>query len=74
MLSCSRCEYSSNIWKIILQGKIYYHNLDKGELIAIDPETLNVLQVTRVETDGVMFSDGEMLGVVTSTNDVSWLQ
>lgn len=41
--------------------------------MAIDTNTLTIQKVVRIEVEGVMFSDGEQLGIVTATRDVSFV-
>ncbi|XP_046683725.1 E3 ubiquitin-protein ligase MYCBP2 isoform X4 [Homalodisca vitripennis] len=56
-------------WLGFAQGQLYYRSLDKGELVTIDTTSLTVQQVVRIEVDGMMFSDGDQLGIVTATRD-----
>uniref|UniRef100_A0A1B6EGK8 PHR domain-containing protein n=1 Tax=Clastoptera arizonana TaxID=38151 RepID=A0A1B6EGK8_9HEMI len=56
-------------WLGFTQGNLYFKGLDNGELLSIDRETLNVVQVTKLDVEGVLFSDSENLGIITSAKD-----
>ncbi|KAL1131015.1 hypothetical protein AAG570_012253, partial [Ranatra chinensis] len=62
-----------NGWLGHAQGKLYFRlgksGMERGELMEIDRDTLEVKEVGRIDTPGVMFSDGENLGIVTATKD-----
>ncbi|XP_054276655.1 E3 ubiquitin-protein ligase MYCBP2-like [Macrosteles quadrilineatus] len=60
-------------WLGFAQGSLYYRSLDKAELVVIDTNNLSVQQIIRVEVEGVMFSDGDQLGMVTATRDDSFV-
>lgn len=55
----------------MLKGCLYYHSIDKGELVTVDTETLGVKQVVHLGMEGVLFSDGDQLGIISATRDVS---
>ncbi|RZF32322.1 hypothetical protein LSTR_LSTR001786 [Laodelphax striatellus] len=59
-------------WLGYSQGILYYRCLGLNDLIAIETDELTVQSVSKIEKscDGVMFSDGESLGVITSAKDV----
>ncbi|XP_073976386.1 MYC binding protein highwire isoform X3 [Rhodnius prolixus] len=60
-------------WLGLAQDKLYFRlkrsGTDKGELMVVDRETLDVKEIGRIDIPGVMFSDGESLGIVTPTKE-----
>lgn len=65
------------VCSLIAQDKLYFRlgrtGSDRGELLVIDRDTLEAKEVGKIEAPGVMFSDGENLGIVAPTKDVSGL-
>ncbi|CAB0004103.1 unnamed protein product [Nesidiocoris tenuis] len=60
-------------WLGYAQDKLYFRlgrtGSDRGELLVIDRDTLEAKEVGKIEAPGVMFSDGENLGIVAPTKD-----
>ncbi|KAF6200667.1 hypothetical protein GE061_005110 [Apolygus lucorum] len=60
-------------WLGYAQDKLYFRlgrtGTDRGELMIIDRETLEAKEVGKIEASGVMFSDGENLGIVAPSKD-----
>ncbi|XP_024084698.1 E3 ubiquitin-protein ligase MYCBP2 isoform X3 [Cimex lectularius] len=60
-------------WLGYAQGKLYFRlgkgSSDRGELLTVNSETLEVKEVGKIDSPGVMFSDGENLGIVTPTKE-----
>ncbi|XP_014287849.1 E3 ubiquitin-protein ligase MYCBP2 isoform X3 [Halyomorpha halys] len=59
-------------WLGYANGKLYFRIIrsgERGELLEINRDNLSVKEVGRVDCPGVMFSDGDHLGIVTPSKE-----